>query len=106
MHKISRVAQLLWMIAVPAFIAPSTTTAATTVQEISAVPMYKPSSRAPAPVDITKNAYGYSNTAPDALQIGDTPANFSLPRAGGGTVDLHEKLKSGPVVLIFYRGHW
>lgn len=72
----------------------------------TAVPLYKPSSRAPQAVDITTNAYGFSRTAPDALRIGDKPANFILPRAGGGNVSLKDKLTSGPVVLIFYRGHW
>ena len=70
------------------------------------VPKYKPSSRAPEAIDITSNRYGFSRTAPDALEIGDTPANFTLERAGGGTVTLAQKLKTGPVVLIFYRGHW
>ena len=69
-------------------------------------PKYKPASRAPAPIDITTNAYGYSRNAPDALRIGDTVADFILPQAGGGTVDLQHIRKDGPVVIIFYRGHW
>ena len=69
-------------------------------------PRYKPSSRAPEALDITTNAYGYSRTAPGALGIGDQPAQFVLPRAGGGDVSLADKLAAGPVVLIFYRGHW
>ncbi|MDA1075200.1 MAG: redoxin domain-containing protein [Proteobacteria bacterium] len=69
-------------------------------------PAYKPASRAPAPVDIRTNAYGFSRSAPDALKIGDLAPEFSLPRAGGGTVSMVEKYQAGPTVLIFYRGHW
>jgi hypothetical protein len=69
-------------------------------------PAYKPASRAPAPMDIRTNAYGASRSAPDALQIGDLAPHFNLPRAGGGAVSIVEKYESGPLVLIFYRGHW
>ncbi|MEM7099372.1 MAG: hypothetical protein AAF541_14005 [Pseudomonadota bacterium] len=70
------------------------------------VPKYKPSARAPQPIAITSNAYGFSRSAPEALEIGDTAPTFTLDRAGGGKVALQDKLKHGPVVLIFYRGHW
>ncbi len=76
-----------------------------------AVPRYKPSSRAPRPMDITTNAYGYSRNAPDALGIGDRAPDFQLPAAAGGNhpggaVELARLRQQGPVVLIFYRGHW
>ena len=32
--------------------------------------------------------------------------DFTLPVGGGGEVTLKEKLAEGPVVLVFYRGHW
>ena len=70
------------------------------------VPKYKPSSRSPEPLDITTNAYGYSNTAPAALAIGDVAPDFRLPSPFGANVSLTEAAKLGPVVLIFYRGHW
>ena len=70
------------------------------------VPKYKPSARSPAPLDITTAEYGFSRNAPAALTIGDVAPDFTLPRAGGGTVSLESARVSGPVVLIFYRGHW
>jgi hypothetical protein len=69
-------------------------------------PRYKPSSRSPEPMDIRTNAYGASRSAPDALEIGDTAPDFTLPRAGGGALSLADLRGSGPVALIFYRGHW
>jgi len=71
-----------------------------------AVPRYKPSGRSPAPMDIRDNAYGASRDAPHALRIGDHAPDFSAPRVGGGLVSLREARTRGPVVLIFYRGHW
>ncbi len=70
------------------------------------VPRYKPSSRSPQPLDITRNDYGFSRTAPAALEIGDLAPGFVLPRAGGGSVSLQQMRTVGPTVLIFYRGHW
>lgn len=40
------------------------------------------------------------------LKKGDRAPDFSLKSANGSTVSLYEKLRSGPVVLAFYRGHW
>ena len=40
------------------------------------------------------------------LSIGAKAPNFSLPNASGTTVSLQGALKSGPVVLVFYRGGW
>lgn len=69
-------------------------------------PKYKPSSRSPEAIDIRSNAYGGSRSAPKALQIADVVPDFSLPQAGGGQVSLKTLRASGPVALIFYRGHW
>ena len=69
-------------------------------------PRYKPSSRSAEPMDIRTNAYGASRSAPDALGIGDKVPDFSVERAGGGVVALEQVRQGGPVVLIFYRGHW
>ncbi len=71
-----------------------------------AFPAYKPSSRSAAPVDIRLNDYGASSSAPDALEIGNTAPDFAAPRAGGGIVTSRSLRREGPVVLIFYRGHW
>ena len=71
-----------------------------------AVPHYKPSSRAPQALDITTNSYGFSRTAPEALELGVKVDDFLLPRSGGGTTSLETARHDGPVVIIFYRGHW
>lgn len=47
-----------------------------------------------------------SNTADNAITIGDTAPDFELPNATGGTVGLYETLNRGPVILNFYRGGW
>lgn len=69
-------------------------------------PRYKPASRSPEAVDIRTNAYGASRSAPNALQIGDTAPDFEVAQAGGGSLSLQAMRASGPVALIFYRGHW
>ena len=70
------------------------------------VPLYKPSSRSPQALDIRTSDYGASSSAPGALSINDKAPDFSVPRAGGGTISLLELREQGPVAIIFYRGHW
>ncbi len=41
-----------------------------------------------------------------ALKKGDKAPDFSLANANGQIVSLAERLKQGPVVLLFYRGGW
>lgn len=40
------------------------------------------------------------------LQIGETVENFTATDLYGDPFDLTNTLKKGPLVLIFYRGHW
>ena len=40
------------------------------------------------------------------VKVGDRTPNFTLPGADGAIVSLRGLLQSGPVVLVFYRGHW
>ncbi len=47
-----------------------------------------------------------SAIADRAVNVGDSAPNFSLPNAVGETVELQDLLKSGPVVISFYRGGW
>ncbi len=47
-----------------------------------------------------------SSVAADAVNIGDTPPDFSLPNATGRMINLYAALEQGPVVLSFYRGGW
>ena len=72
----------------------------------SDIPLYKPSSRAPEPIDISSNAYGHSVFAPDALGIGEVAPEFRLPLSGGGFYSLEGRNNASPLVIIFYRGHW
>ena len=39
-------------------------------------------------------------------EVGQVAPDFSLPDSSGSTRSLSELAKSGPLVLIFYRGHW
>lgn len=41
-----------------------------------------------------------------AMNKGDKAPNFKLKNAKGESVTLYDELKSGPVVLIWYRGGW
>lgn len=47
-----------------------------------------------------------SGIAGQALAVGETAPDFTLPAAGGGTVTLSERLAEGPAVVAFYRGVW
>lgn len=49
---------------------------------------------------------GERDFAAQAVKIGDRAPDFALPEARGGTVDLTDLLREGPVVLAFYRGAW
>ena len=69
-------------------------------------PRYKPSSRSPEPIDLSANVYGGSLLAPAALAIGEKAPDFTLPVSGGGTFQLQSVAVNGPVVIVFYRGHW
>ncbi|WP_298238519.1 peroxiredoxin-like family protein [uncultured Algibacter sp.] len=40
------------------------------------------------------------------LKVGDKAPDFILPNALGYSISLSESLKSGPVILKFYRGEW
>ena len=42
----------------------------------------------------------------DSLKIGDKAPLFKAIDHNGDTISLQEKLKSGKVVLVFYRGAW
>jgi peroxiredoxin len=42
----------------------------------------------------------------EILNLGDEAINFALPKADGNEVSLTELLKSGPVILNFFRGNF
>jgi hypothetical protein len=41
-----------------------------------------------------------------AIAVGAQAPSFELPTSSGATFSLKEALSHGPVVLVFYRGHW
>jgi hypothetical protein len=41
-----------------------------------------------------------------ALAVGSRAPGFALPPSTGGTWSLGNALQRGPVVIVFYRGHW
>jgi len=41
-----------------------------------------------------------------ALAVGSHAPELSLPALSGSTWSLQGALAKGPVVLVFYRGHW
>ncbi|VAX00051.1 AhpC/Tsa family protein GSU0066 [hydrothermal vent metagenome] len=47
-----------------------------------------------------------SDTAQNALKIGDDAIDFTLPNAAGEQKKLSNMLQQGPIVLSFYRGGW
>ena len=44
--------------------------------------------------------------APDVVLIGEPAPEFVLPDQNGSPVMLAEYREAGPVLLVFYRGHW
>ena len=52
------------------------------------------------------DALAATGLANQALKVGDTAPDFSLPNAVGTLVRLSELLQQGPVVINFYRGEW
>ena len=40
------------------------------------------------------------------LAVGEKAPDFRLPNASGKMIRLSDKLREGPVVLVFYRGAW
>ena len=43
---------------------------------------------------------------PKGLEVGDKAPNIKLKDVNDSVFDLYEALKSGPVVMNFYRGNW
>ena len=40
------------------------------------------------------------------LREGQQMQNFELPDQEGRPFDLYERLRQGPLILVFYRGDW
>ena len=62
---------------------------------------------AAAQVTATMIAELESRQVTNAVQVGETAPDYTLHAPGSGTVyTLSEQVKSGPVVLSFYREQW
>jgi hypothetical protein len=46
------------------------------------------------------------NIQQTALAVGAPAPTFRLPTTSGDTLSLTDELNGGPVILVFYRGHW
>ena len=46
------------------------------------------------------------STNPEGLKVNDKAPNFSAKDQNGKTVELNKLIKSGSVVIVFYRGEW
>jgi len=49
---------------------------------------------------------GVTGLQPQRAVVSETAQPFALASSEGRTVSLAESLAGGPVVLVFYRGHW
>jgi len=58
------------------------------------------------PIALTDPAYGKNEEAPRAPTLGDTFPDFELPSVRGGMFDLESERNAGPVLVVFYLGHW
>jgi peroxiredoxin len=55
--------------------------------------------------DVMESARKFKQGA-DAIKVGEIAPDFTLPDANKKMLTLSELLKSGPVVISFYRGNW
>lgn len=51
-----------------------------------------------------EDAYGHDDRAPNAIRLGQTAPDFTLPTADGEQLTL--SALTGQTVLIFFRGDW
>jgi peroxiredoxin len=59
-----------------------------------------------AVVDLAAAHLSYSGLADRALKIGDRAPSFELPDGDGILWRSDDLLRSGPLVIVFYRGRW
>lgn len=54
------------------------------------------------------NDYGMDTTQslPQGIELGDKVANFKTTDIAGNPVELNQLLKTGKVIVLFYRGEW
>ena len=57
-------------------------------------------------VERARDELAHSGLIEQGLKVGDEAPNFSLETPAGERIVLYDLLRSGPVVITFYRGHW
>lgn len=53
-----------------------------------------------------RDSLARSGIVENMLKIGQKAPDFDLPSTRGGRIRLSSLLKTSPVVIAFYRGHW
>ena len=59
-----------------------------------------------ATVERARDELAHSGIIEHGLKVGDEAPDFSLQTPTGERITLYHLLRSGPVVITFYRGHW
>ena len=57
-------------------------------------------------VERARDELAHSGLLEQGLKVGDQAPNLSLQTPTGERIVLHHLLRSGRVVITFYRGHW
>ena len=57
-------------------------------------------------VERARDELAHSGLLEQGLRVGDEAPNFSLQTPTGERIVLYHVLRSGPVVITFFRGHW
>jgi len=76
------------------------------INALSAAFLEKVPSEVIGTINRTADELKESGISGKAIGVGEQAPNFSLPNVTGNNINLTEKLKDGPVVIIFYRGDW
>ena len=57
-------------------------------------------------VERARDELAHSGLLEQGLKVGDAAPNFSLQTPTDERIVLYDLLRSSPVVLTFFRGHW
>lgn len=79
----------------------------TTVKETHTATLTKKPATKEERIDLTKHGIANNpNNVLGGLKVGDLAPDFDLANERGEIVSLDQKLKEGPVLLVFYRADW
>lgn len=76
------------------------------LRELAEAGRARRSPEAQAVIDAAIERLRRTGIAEACLQVGETAPDFQLPDTDGRIVSLEASLRSGPVVVTFYRGGW